>query len=333
MLSKRHGTGQSPVGTAITSGYRERTSMRLQHLHLLLTLARTGSLRASAQAMSVTQPALTKALKQLEEEFGTALVVRSPKGVRLAPAGELLAARAATVVREIDRAREEVAWFSRNERTTVTVGVSPAAALLLAPGAIARFQSRWPGVTVRLTDALYPKAQERLRSGELDMALGPLPAVGAGHDLRATPLLQSESVIVANQNHPQRRARHLSQLHAARWILTGPRLGPGDPANLGFEQHGLAPPQVTLECDSFSILLAMLPTMGALAVVPRHFFTIHAPKIGLVALDIVEPLPPTVIHLTTRAEGPLTLPSQRLRDAFEQEARVVLAAQARAATP
>ena len=49
--------------------------MRLQHLHLLLTIAHTGSLRASAEALNVTQPALTKALKQLEEEFGTALVL------------------------------------------------------------------------------------------------------------------------------------------------------------------------------------------------------------------------------------------------------------------
>ncbi len=301
--------------------------MRLQHLHLLLTLARTGSLSASAQALNVTQPALTKSLKQLEEELGTALVVRSPKGVRLAPAGELLAARAANVVREIERAREEVAWFSRNERTTVTVGVSPAAALLLAPGAISRFQARWPGVTVRLTDALYPKAQERLRSGELDMALGPLPAVGAGHDLRAISLLHSASVIVAPRNHPQRRARRLRDLDGAGWVLTGPRLGPGDPTHLGFEQQGLAPPLVTLECDSFSILLAMLPTLGALAVVPRHFFDRHGPQIGLVALDIADPLPPTVIHLTTRAEGPLTLPTQRLRDAFEQEARDIQAAQ------
>ena len=80
--------------------------MRLQQLQLLLTLARTGSMRASAEAMNVTQPALTKALKQLEEEFGATLVLRSPKGVRLAPAGEMLAARAATVVREIERARE-----------------------------------------------------------------------------------------------------------------------------------------------------------------------------------------------------------------------------------
>lgn len=76
-----------------------------------------------------------------------------------------------------------------------------------------------------------------------------------------------------------------------------------------------------LECDSFSILLALLPTMSALAVVPHHFFDIHGPRLGLVALEIAEPLPPTMIHLTTRADGPLTLPTQRLRDAFEQQAR------------
>ncbi len=299
--------------------------MRLQHLQLLLTLARTGSLRASAGAMNVTQPALTKALKQLENEFGTPLVVRGPKGVRLAPAGELLAARAATVLRELDRAREELGWLSRNERTTVTVGVSPAAALLLAPGALARFQARWPRVTVRLTDALYPKAQERLRSGELDMALGPLPPAGPGHDLRAVELLHSASAIVAPRSHPLRRARHLRDLGGASWILTGPPLGPGDPTHLGFEPLGLAPPQVVLECDSFSTLLALLPTMGALAVVPRQFFVVHGPRMGLVALDISEQLRPTTIFLTTRSEGPLTLPTQRLRDAFEQEARDVLA--------
>jgi hypothetical protein len=76
-------------------------------------------------------------------------VVRAPKGVRLALAGELLVARATTVLREVTRAREQVAWFARNARTTATVGVSPAAALLLVPGALARFQGRWPALPVR----------------------------------------------------------------------------------------------------------------------------------------------------------------------------------------
>ncbi|MEQ1807962.1 MAG: LysR family transcriptional regulator, partial [Burkholderiaceae bacterium] len=57
--------------------------MRLQHLQLILAIAEMGTLRAAAERMNVTQPALTKALRQLEDEFGTAMVLRSPKGVRL----------------------------------------------------------------------------------------------------------------------------------------------------------------------------------------------------------------------------------------------------------
>jgi DNA-binding transcriptional LysR family regulator len=297
--------------------------MRLQHLHLLLTLAQTGSLRASAQALNVTQPALTKALKQLEDEFGTALVVRTPKGVHLAPAGELLAARAATVVREIERAREEVTWHTQHAQATVTVGVSPAAALMLAPRAVARFQSRWPQVRVRLVDALYPKALLQLRSGELDLALGPLPATGLGPDLAVWPLIDSPEVIAARAGHPLAKSRRLVDLAGANWVLTGPVLGPGDPAHLGLEGLGLPPPRVTLECESFSTLLAVLPGMEAVALMPRRFFDSHGPRTGLVALPIADTLPQTTIHLFCRTNAPLTLPTQRLKDGFEQEAKAL----------
>jgi len=294
--------------------------MRLQQLQLLLTLARTGSMRASAVEMNVTQPALTKALKQLEEEFGTTLVVRSPKGVRLAPTGEMLAARAATVVREIDRAREELAALTQTTQTTLSVGVSPTAALVLAANAISTFQARWPQVRVRLVDALFPTAMEQLRSGELDLALGPTPPAGLGRDLQARALMDSPSVIVLQKNHPLAKARKLDDLKGAHWLLSGPRLGPGDPIHLGFEQRGMDSPKVIVECDSFSTLLAVLPQMQTLALVPRRFYEVHGPRMGLVALGLQEKLPSTTIHLIFRADAPLSLPAQRLLDTFSQEA-------------
>ncbi|HBT32044.1 MAG TPA: LysR family transcriptional regulator, partial [Pusillimonas sp.] len=82
--------------------------MRLQQLELLVTLAEQGSLRAAAEVLNITQPALSKSLRRLEEEFGTALVQRSAKGVRLTQVGELLAARAVTVIREVARAHEDI---------------------------------------------------------------------------------------------------------------------------------------------------------------------------------------------------------------------------------
>jgi LysR family transcriptional regulator, regulator of abg operon len=299
--------------------------MRLQHLHLLLSLAQSGSLRASAQLLNVTQPALTKALRQLEDEFGAALVLRSPKGVRLTPVGELLAARAATVVRELARAREEVAWHTQPAQASIALGVSPVAGILLTPGAVARFNARWPQVRIRVVDALYPRSLAQLRSGELDLAVGPLPAEGPGRDVLAQPLMASQDVIVARRGHPLARSRHLADLADARWVLTGPAGGPGDPVHLPFEALGLPRARVVLECESFSTLLALMPTLDLVGVMPRGFVERYGPRMGLVALPIDDPLPQTVIHVLSRADTPLTLPAQRLLDALVQEAREVQA--------
>ena len=277
-------------------------------------------MRASALAMNVTQPALTKALKLLEEEFGASLVLRSSKGVRLSPAGEMLAARAATVLREIDRAKEEMQALTCNSDVTLTVGVSPAAALVLAPNTIATFQSRWPQVRIRLVDALYPKALQQLRSGELDLTLGPLPPSGMGRDLHARALIASPTVIVAKQGHRLAKARTFDDLRDAHWLLAGPKLGPGDPVHLGLEQRGLAVPRVALECESLATLLAVLPSMDTLTMLPRRFYEAHGPRLGLVMLDLLEQLPATTVHIITRADAPLSLPAQRLLDTFVQQA-------------
>lgn len=298
--------------------------MRLQQLRLIQTLAHAGSLRAAAITLNVTQPALTKALRQLEDEFGTPLVRRTPKGVRLTPAGDLVAARAATVVREIDKAREEVAWHLRHDHARVAVGVSPAAAMVLLPGALARLRARWPQVTVHAVDALYPSSLTLLRTGGIDLAVGPLPAGGAGRDLQAHALIEAETVVAARRDHPLAQARSLADLATADWVLTGPDGGPGDPGKLDFrrDDEPLADlrPRVVLLCESFATLLSLLPSVEAMALVPRSFFERHGPANGLVRVPVEEPLPRVTLYAVWRADAPLSVPASRLLDALTLEA-------------
>ncbi|ODV44145.1 hypothetical protein AWV79_10795 [Cupriavidus sp. UYMMa02A] len=293
--------------------------MRLQHLHLLLAIAQTGSLRASAQVLNVSQPALTKALRQLEEEFGAALVLRTPKGVRLTPAGELLAARAGNAVRELERAREEVAWHLRHAQAQVTVGVSPVAASPACTGRGGALRRRWPQVRLRVRD-LYPRALEQVRAGELDVALGPLPTEGAGRDLLVQPLFDSQIVIAARRSHPLARVKKLARLVDADWVLTGPTGGPGDPRNLRFDPAEDRTPQVRLECESFATLLALMPRLDVIGIMPRGFFDRYGPAMDLIQLPIADALPRTTIHAMYRADTPLTVPAQRLLEAFVAEA-------------
>ncbi len=296
--------------------------MRLQHLHLILALAEAGSLRAAATRLNVTQPALTKSLRQLEEEFGAALVLRMPKGVRLTTAGELLAARAATAVREIERAREEVAWQQRHAQVQaqVSVGVSPAAAIVVLPGALGRLRARWPQVRVNVLDAIYPRALTMVRGGELDLAVGPLPRDGAGRDLRVQPLFDAQQVLVARAGHPLAGAQRLADLEHAAWVVTGPPHGPGDPAHLGFERLGLSTPPVTLLCESFATLVALMPSVDVIGIMPAGFFEQYAGPLGLVKLPIQDALPRVTLHAVWRADAPLTAPAARLLDTLEQEA-------------
>lgn len=293
--------------------------MRLQHLQLLLSIAETGSLRASAEALNVTQPALTKSLKQLEEELGTTLVVRGPKGVRLAPAGELLAARAATVVRELERARAEVAAFSGNAHGLVSVGLSPAAAMLIAPQALARFTSRWPQVQVRVIDALYPRSLAQIRAGELDLTIGPLPLDLGSSDTVVRPLFEYEHFIVARRDHPLAAKRRLADLADALWVRIGPAGGPGDPSKSEFEAMGLKHPKVQMQCESFSTLLSLMPNIDMIGIMPHGFFERFGAREGLVRLPISDPLPRITICAAWRADAPLTQSAQRMLDAFTAE--------------
>ncbi len=296
--------------------------MRLEQLQLMQTLANCGSLRAAARALSVSQPALTKALRQLEEEFGTSLVMRLPKGVRLTPAGTLVAARAATVVREIDRAREDVAWQLRHTASNVAISVSPAAAIAVLPGALARVRSRWPQVRVQVLDAVYPRAFTMLRAGEVDLSVGPLPAGGADRDLRVQPLFDVQQVLVVRPGNPLMHARTLAELQHADWVVAGPTAGPGDPAHLGFDERGLPSPMACVTCESFSTLLALLPSVDAIAIMPEVFHTAYAAPRGLVRLPIQDPLPLVTVHAAWRADSLLSAPASYLLDALEQEAAV-----------
>ncbi len=294
--------------------------MRLEQLRLMQALSTYGSLRAAAQAMNVTQPALTKTLKLLEEEFGAPLVLRTPKGVRLTPAGTLVAARASTVVREIERAREDVAWQMRHAASHVAVCVSPAAAITVLPGALARLRARWPQVRVQVIDAVYPRGLTMLRAGEVDLAIGPLPA---GRDLRVQPLFDAQQVLVVRAGNPLEGARTLAELQHADWIVAGPGGGPGDPRHLGFDVRGLPDPPVIVTCESFSTLLALLSSVDAVAVMPERFYADYAAPHGLARLPVVDPLPRVTVHAAWRGDAPLTVPAGHLLDALDQEAMAV----------
>ena len=140
-------------------------------LRVIDALARFGSVTAAAKELHYSQPSVTHHLGRLEAETGAQLVQRVGRGIRLTPAGHLLADRAAEIIGRIDAAGAELsAHVGLSAGRVRLAGFSSAIGSLL-PGAMTALTQQHPDLQVTLTDAHPPEALELLRTGEVEVAV------------------------------------------------------------------------------------------------------------------------------------------------------------------
>jgi DNA-binding transcriptional LysR family regulator len=234
--------------------------MRLTQIRDFLAVVDAGSLRAAARELGVTQPALTKSMRQLEQELGAALVTRSVRGAVPTDAGRAFLARARAVSADLRRAREEIAQLGGAREGALAIGAAPGPALDLLPQALPRLRRRWREATIRVVDIAPPDVLPALRQGAIDLALsvrlGPLAEPAS--DCVVHPLYEIQPTIIARRGHPLAGARRLAELLDAEWIRTGPAgITPALPQAL--EAVGLPAPRHRIDCQSFLALPATPP--------------------------------------------------------------------------
>jgi DNA-binding transcriptional LysR family regulator len=143
----------------------------VSRLRVLDALARLGSVTAAAQELHYTQPTVSHHLAKLEAETGAQLVQRAGRGLRLTPAGQLLADRAAEIIGRIDAADAELASHVGLNAGRVRLGTFHSVIGSLLPPAVTALTSKHPGLQVDLIDTHAAEALELLRTGKIDVAV------------------------------------------------------------------------------------------------------------------------------------------------------------------
>lgn len=280
--------------------------MKLQTLQALIYIEEVGSLRAAAQLLHMSQPALSAAIQQLEEELKAPLLVRTKRGVSLTVFGHAFMKRAHLIVSESRRAREEIAQLRGRWEGQVTFATSPAIALGALPPALASFAREFPGVTVTIRDGLYPSVSPLLREGTLDFALTAAHKHELDADLEAQALHVSEVVIVGQRSHPLAHATHLAQLQDVQWAFSSAPRGPGAIIRDAFARHGLSEPRQGLVCESFLALPGIVAHSQLLTTMPRTLYERNAFKGQLCRILVKELLPSPTIYVLRRHDLTLT---------------------------
>jgi DNA-binding transcriptional LysR family regulator len=152
--------------------------MTLGQLRTFLAVAEAGSVRAAAERLVVTQPAVSTALATLQREVGVALVVRQGRGLRLTTAGQVFARSARQALGLLDEAVSTAAGHAHSERGRVRLAAVTTAGERIVPPVLASFRARYPHAEVMLEVGNRQRVWDLLANHEVDLAIGGRPPVG-----------------------------------------------------------------------------------------------------------------------------------------------------------
>lgn len=181
--------------------------MDIGALHSFLAIAREGHLTRAARTLHLSQPAVSAQLARLEDDLGTALFHRTPKGMALTEAGELFRAYAEQALLFLDDGREALEALRGLQRGVLSVGGGATATTYLLPPLLRRFHEAHPAIRLFVREQGSAAVVEGVLAGELDLGVVTLPIDTRGDRLHVTPWLQDDLRLVVPPGHRLSRRR------------------------------------------------------------------------------------------------------------------------------
>ena len=241
--------------------------MELRNLRALVEVARQGGFSQAARTLFLSQPSVSKAVRQLEEELDTELFVRLGEGARLTEAGELVMARAVAMLAEAEHMRAELAEMRGLFTGKLRLGLPIFGSARLFAPLFATFRGRYPGVEIELLERGSVRLEEAVLAGEVELGVSLLPVADA---FDVQPVCNDPLMALLWADHPlrDRERLRLAALEPSPFILFdhGFALNPRIEATC--RARGFAP-QVSARSSQMDFILALVASGMGVALVPR----------------------------------------------------------------
>jgi DNA-binding transcriptional LysR family regulator len=180
----------------------------LNQLRYFCELANAGHFGRAATRLNMSQPPLTRQIAALEQDLGTTLFERSPKGAALTAAGRQLLVDATEILRLVAQASRNAAAAGRGEAGQLTMGFTMCAAYSIVPDLTRRYQRAFPAVDLRVRELMPNALEQNLKDGVIDVAIS---FAGDGEArFKARPLLREPLSLVLPQRHSMAKAKKIS---------------------------------------------------------------------------------------------------------------------------
>ena len=233
----------------------------MAQLRALIAVESTSSYAHAARQIGLSQPAVHRAVRDLQQFLGAELLVRAGRAVRPTDSASRLVRFVRLMLSELRTGLDEVGMLDTGGGGHIVLGTLPMARAVFLPELLSQFMVAHPSASVRVLEAPYDELLNALRHGDIDLFIGgalrdPAPVA----DIIQEGLFDDEPVIVGNAQHPLRQKKHLAPSDLLRfpWII--PAHGVPMRANWErmFRGQGVEPPRIQIECGSMLIARGLL---------------------------------------------------------------------------
>jgi DNA-binding transcriptional LysR family regulator len=261
--------------------------MELRHLRYFVAVAETENVSRAALRLHVSQPALSRQIRNLEEEIGFLLMARTAKSVRLTAAGRTFLADARAVLLRVEEAVEAARAVATGQRGELHVGYAPSPTVRILPPALRAFQAALPEVRVKLHDWSTEEMLAGLREGTLQIAFLVRPTRAMLRGLHFEELAREELRLAVPPKHPFARLRSVPVARAAQEPLVAysrkdfPEYH--ETIDAVFAGAGCRP-RIVEEHESGASMIAAVEAGSGLALVPQSLECSMGARLKLIPL-------------------------------------------------
>ncbi|AFJ48707.1 LysR family transcriptional regulator [Shimwellia blattae] len=279
-----------------------RSQLKLRQLQLLVVMDDLRNVGKVANYLHVSQPAVSKALSELENNIGLKLFNRTIHGMQPTIYGSSLVVYARRILAEAGKARDELRALMAGVQGKVSVGVLPIAAGTLLPRAIDQLKSESPFTALTITEGTMELLRPRLLAGEIELIVGILPEDTHQADTDTIFIHEEPMVLVAGTSHPLAGKKHItwSELRSTPWILPPHSSLIRQLIEDAFRRHHVALPTNYIESVATMVNIGILQqgkTVGFLpGSVARHYARLGGVTVIPVSIPTVT-LPVGVLYM------------------------------------
>lgn len=278
--------------------------MDLRQLNHFVAVFERRNLSKAAEAIPLSQPALTRSMKTLEDQLGVELFERHARGATPTAAGERLYHHAKSIIAECARAKRDAQQPIGELSGRVSIGIAALFATRIFDEMIGRFCKKHDKVTVQVTQGYFEDLINLLDLGQIEVAFLNFPLLALPETMEFEPLLEVSTSVIVASDHPAARQEPLDMLALSNSLwATVDQPHASDVLDSLFLSEGLAAPRPALHANSLTLIKSLVMTEGFVGLLPDHLFREEFAAGNVVRL----PVPSTPLirsaGIVTRREG------------------------------